>query len=316
MRPPLSKELWLSNISKPIKSGSDESGELKFKQWNGVERSLYYEPNDFYILPTKLDDEPNGGVAIVRGYTVDRVDVLGRKAILTDGTEIRYGECLIATGSVPRNLAVFERAPRKVQDKCSLFKSIEDYHTLKGIVDKSKTVAIVGGGFLGSELACALAKYGEGRQLKVHQIFNENGNMGRVLPAFLSEWTTDRVREEGVHVIPNAEVQDVGLVNGQLRLQLTDGKVVLCDHAVVAVGSEPNIDLARKSGLEVDSKFGGYLVNAELEARRHVYVAGDAACFYDTRLGRRRVEHHDHAVVSGRLAGENMVGLSEFLFLT
>lgn len=62
------------------------------------------------------------------------------------------------------------------------------------------------------------------------------------------------------------------------------------------------------TGLEVDEKQGGFLVNAELEARSGIWVAGDASCFYDVKLGRRRIEHHDHAVVSGRLAGENMTG--------
>lgn len=324
MRPPLSKELWLSsestgsngtNSSTGAKSpASSEGGELKFKQWNGVERSLYYEPNDFYIHPTKLIDEANGGVAIVRGYTVAKVDVSARTAILSDGTTIKYGECLLATGSSPKNLEIIERAPRKIQDKCSVFKTIEDYEKLMKIVDKSKSIAIIGGGFLGSELACALAKYGEPKNLKVHQIFHEKGNMGKVLPEFLSKWTTERVREEGVNVIPNTQLQSVELINGQLSLKLIDGKSVLCDHAVVAVGSAPNVMLAQESGLEVDNTFGGYLVNAELEARRHLYVAGDAACFYDPKLGRRRVEHHDHAVVSGRLAGENMVGLSKRIF--
>lgn len=135
--------------------------------------------------------------------------------------------------------------------------------------------------------------------------------MGKVLPEFLSEWTTDRVREEGVNVLTKTQVTGVELINNQLKLKLIDGQNVLCDHVVVAIGSEPNISLAQDSGLEIDEKYGGYLVNAELEARRHLYVAGDAACFYDPKLGRRRVEHHDHAVVSGRLAGENMVGLSK-----
>lgn len=317
MRPPLSKELWLSHESNGT-NGNAAAGklaELKFKQWNGVERSLYYEPNDFYINPTKLLDEANGGVAIVRGYTVAKIDVQDRTAILTDGTPIKYNECLLATGSSPKNLDVIERAPRKIQDKCSVFKNIEDYERLKKVIDKSKSVAVIGGGFLGSELACALAKYGESRKLKVHQIFHEKGNMGKVLPEFLSEWTTERVREEGVNVIPNTQIQNVELINGRLSLKLIDGQTVLCDHAVVAVGSAPNVTLAQESGLEVDRTFGGYLVNAELEARRHLYVAGDAACFYDPKLGRRRVEHHDHAVVSGRLAGENMVGLSK-LYIT
>lgn len=97
----------------------------------------------------------------------------------------------------------------------------------------------------------------------------------------------------------------------------------------MAVGSEPNVSLAKASSLEVATVQGGYLVNAELAARKHLYVvfiefsyryfrkttknnaiiqAGDAASFFDPKLGRRRLEHHDHAVVSGRLAGENMVG--------
>lgn len=161
--------------------------------------------------------------------------------------------------------------------------------------------------------------------------------MGKVLPEFLSKWTTERVREEGVNVIPNTEVQSVDYANKQVTLALRNGQSIVCDHVVVAVGSEPNTTLGRDSGLEIETTNGGYLVNAELAARNHLYVvsskgpsihilssilfdakmilpqAGDAACFYDPRLGRRRVEHHDHAVVSGRLAGENMVGLGKIL---
>ncbi len=80
------------------------------------------------------------------------------------------------------------------------------------------------------------------------------------------------------------------------------------DHVVVAVGIEPNTDLAKSGGLEVDPDQGGFLVNAELQARHNIWVAGDAASFYDIKLGRRRVEHYDHAIVSGKLAGENMAG--------
>lgn len=170
MRPPLSKELWFADESlngngtkakAKINSSQSDSEALTFKQWNGVERSLYYEPNDFYTHPSKLLDEPNGGVAIVRGYMVKKVDVENRTAILADGTEIKYGKCLIATGSTPRNLTVFEKASPKLKEHVSLFKTIDDYGVLKKYVDNSKSVAIIGGGFLGSELACALAKYGE-----------------------------------------------------------------------------------------------------------------------------------------------------------
>lgn len=165
MRPPLSKELWLAAEALNAKSAKlkddIDTESLMFKQWNGVERSLYYEPHDFYIHPSKLVEEPNGGVAIVRGYTVDKIDVSNHVAVLTDGTEIKYGKCLIATGSTPKNLEIFESAPAKIKERISLFKTIDDFGSLKRNVDKSQTVAIIGGGFLGSELACALAQYGK-----------------------------------------------------------------------------------------------------------------------------------------------------------
>lgn len=223
MRPPLSKELWFN--------ADNLTGDtLKFKQWNGVERSLYYEPDDFYVDPTKLDEGQNGGVTIVRGYTVKELDVCGKKAILTDGTEIKYDEVLIATGSAPKNLDIFQSASMKVKEKISIFKTIEDFENLRTAIDKKKSVVIIGGGFLGSELSCALAKYGENKNLKVHQIFYENGNMGKVLPEYLSNWTTDRVREEGVNVLSKSQVKSVDLVGSQLKLSLMDGTNVMCDH--------------------------------------------------------------------------------------
>lgn len=174
MRPPLSKELWLAELggksqaqnnngssSSSSSSSEADTESLKFKQWNGIERSLYYEPNDFYTHPSKLLDEPNGGVTIVRGYTVKKIDVENSAAVLTDGTEIKYQRCLIATGSTPRSLPIFEQAPAKIKERVSMFKTIEDFQSLKNKVDSAKSIAIIGGGFLGSELACALAKYGE-----------------------------------------------------------------------------------------------------------------------------------------------------------
>ena len=83
------------------------------------------------------------------------------------------------------------------------------------------------------------------------------------------------------------------------------------DHVVVAVGLQPNTQLAHSAKLETDPLLGGYRVNAELQACTDVWVAGDVACFFDPHLGRRRVEHHDHANVSGRLAGQNMAGSHE-----
>ena len=134
--------------------------------------------------------------------------------------------------------------------------------------------------------------------------------MGLVLPKYLMDWTTDRVRKEGVQVKPKSQVTQIESTSGssQVKLSLSDGSSVTADHVVMAVGLEPNVKLAKDAGLELDTVRGGVITNAELEARTNVYVAGDAGSFHDMTLGRRRVEHHDHAILSGRVAGKNMAG--------
>lgn len=269
MRPPLSKELWFSE---------DGPKSFSFKQWNGRERSIFFEHEDFYCRPDELMER-----------------------------EVRYGKCLIATGGQPKNLPVFEKP--ELADKVTLYRTVSDFQALDELSRRAKSVVIVGGGFLGSELGCALGRRGAKTGLTVYQVFSEKGNMGRVLPEYLSRWTTDKVRNEGVQVLSSTRVTDARLgPRGQVLLTLDSGQQIAADHVIVAVGLKPSTDLAVESGLEVDDRLGGFKANAELEARTNLWVAGDALSFYDTKLGRRRVEHHDHAVVTGRLAGENMTG--------
>ncbi|VEN54080.1 unnamed protein product [Callosobruchus maculatus] len=255
-------------------------------------------------------DNPNGGVAIARGWQVTEIDVVERKAILEDGYTIHYDKCLVATGATPRLSPIFEVAvsDEKIAEKIKLFRNIYDFEECMEAYDQSRTIAIVGGGFLGSELACAMARRDKKKSKIIYQLFREGGNMGKILPEYLSYWTTEKVKAEGVSVMPKTEVVGVKDDGKGLELTLSNGKKLNVDFVLVAVGVEPNTELAEKSDLEVDPELGGFLVNTELQARSDLYIAGDAACFYDVRLGRRRVEHHDHAVVTGRLAGENMTG--------
>ncbi|KAL7838893.1 hypothetical protein AOLI_G00272970 [Acnodon oligacanthus] len=301
MRPPLSKELWFSDDPAVTET-------LRFKQWNGKERSIYFQPSSFYVSPMELESVENGGVAVLTGKKVVHMDVRGNKVKLSDGAEISYDKCLIATGGIPRNLQVIERASEEVMKRTTLFRKIEDFKALEKVSRELKSITIIGGGFLGSELACALGRRTADLGLEVVQMFPEKGNMGKVLPEYLSNWTTEKVRKEGVKVLAEAVVKNVSYKEGKLEIKLKDGRTVKTDHIVAAVGLEPSVELAKSAGLEIDSDFGGFRVNAELQARSNIWVAGDAACFYDIKLGRRRVEHHDHAVVSGRLAGENMTG--------
>lgn len=126
--------------------------------------SVFYEPEEFYLSVNKLMDAQNGGVAVALGYEVDRIDVVNRKAYLKEGDyEIGYEKCLIATGASPKTLPVIERAIQNnpsIEDRIYLFRGIEDFKELNEALDDTKAIAIIGGGFLGSELACSLSRKG------------------------------------------------------------------------------------------------------------------------------------------------------------
>lgn len=301
MRPPLSKELWFDQ-------NPDVGKTLSFTRWNGKERSVFYEPQDYFFSVKQLLENKNGGVSVIRGKKVVKVDPVSQVVVFDSGEEIAYEKCLIATGAKPKNLPVFETAEEGIKKHVTLFRSVRDFQKLDKISKKTNSIAVVGGGFLGSELACGLAKRGSSTGLKVIQLFPESGNMGKVLPEYLSKWTTKKLQGEGVNVIPEVTIKSVNKNAKKIELHLSNNEIVSVDHVIVAVGAEANTEIASTSGLEIDDKYGGFLVNAEMEARKNLWIAGDASCFYDTKLGRRRVEHHDHAVVSGRLAGENMTG--------
>ncbi|KAH8333776.1 hypothetical protein KR059_003259 [Drosophila kikkawai] len=308
MRPPLSKELWYTP------NPSEETNkDYRFKQWTGSERSLFFEPDEFFVAPEKLEETVNGGIAVAQGFAVKKVDAQKRIVTLEDGYQIEYDSCLIATGCAPKNLAVLHDAPPSIREKVMVYRTPDDFDRLRKLASEKRSITIVGNGFIGSELACSLAHYAkENGGGKVYQVFQEDSNMSRVLPDYLSRWTKTKMEAQGVCVIPNASIQSATRDASNLKLELNNGTTLVSDVVVVCVGCSPNTELAGPSRLEVDGSLGGFVVNAELEARRNLYVAGDASCFYDPLLGRRRVEHHDHSVVSGRLAGENMTGASEW----
>ena len=302
MRPPLSKELWFSD-------DEEAADTLYFKQWNGKRRSVFFEDDTYYVKPQVLPLQENGGVAVLTGHKVVHIDPVTHRIYLKHGQEIQYDKLLLATGGTPKNIDLFEKSSDEMKSKVTLFRTVADYRKLDRLIHTLDSVAIVGGGFLGSELACALGSKGKQSGMQVSQIYHESGNMGKVLPKYLSEWTTRKVQNEGVNIYPNSELVSADMTgDGKVSILLTNGQKVNASHIIVCAGIDPSTELASSAGLEVDPELGGFRVNSELQARSDIWVAGDAACFYDVKLGRRRVEHHDHAIVSGRLAGENMTG--------
>lgn len=191
MRPPLSKELWFSD--------PDLAKRLSFRQWNGSERDIFSEKDEFYCSLRDLPNRENGGVAIVKSHKVVKIDAKEQKAYVDSGQSINYEKCLLATGGSPKSLPVFDNASPDVKNKLIYYRTANDFLKLFEITKKAKSITIVGGGFLGSELACALGRRSSVLKLNLTltQVYPEPGNIGKVLPEYLSKWATERVRAEG-----------------------------------------------------------------------------------------------------------------------
>lgn len=244
-------------------------------------------------------------VQIMRNTKANSLDVVTREIILSNGHTVQYDKLLLATGGTPSDPTAVSTSLAKegVREYVSVFRTIDDFKSLKGALKPDSDPVVIGGGFLGTELALSMTTVCRNVTLAIA----EPGVLFRVLPRYLSEYLSRKLTQSGVKIIRSAVVSSAEPKNGGVKLQVDD-LLLETENIVVAVGIEPETTLASMSGLEIDQKNGGIVVNDLLMAEPDVFAAGDVASFHDRQLGRRRVEHWDHAVVTGSIAGKNMVG--------
>ncbi len=235
------------------------------------------------------------------GRTVRNVDPKKREVVDDQGTSYTYDKLLLATGCSPRRLTFGD-------DQILYFRTVDDYERLRGLTKQGKSFAIIGGGFIGSELAASLTSIGKA----VVMVFPGAGIGSRMYPPDLSTYLVGLYREKGVEVLVGATATGCGLRDGKSVLmvnmdQTGDEREVVVDGVVAGIGVEPNVDLACAAGLNVDH---GIRVDASLRTSdSRIYAAGDVASYHDPSLNVwRRVEHADNASAMGGYAGVAMAG--------
>jgi NADPH-dependent 2,4-dienoyl-CoA reductase/sulfur reductase-like enzyme len=234
---------------------------------------------------------------------------LGRKIVALDAAEkaatddagdvYTYGKLLLATGGAVRRLP-------DADDSVIYFRTADDYRRLRALSESGRDFVVIGGGFIGSEVAAALAMNGK----HVTLIFPSNTIGSRIYPPALAAFLNSYYREHGVTLLASETVRSVRKNNGKIIVTTGKGVEIAADGVVAGLGIVPNIELAEQAGLKVDN---GIVVDESLRTSDpDVYAAGDVANFYSTALDkRRRVEHEDNANVMGETAGRNMAGQSD-----
>ncbi|MFJ6653854.1 NAD(P)/FAD-dependent oxidoreductase [Microbacterium sp. NPDC091313] len=230
---------------------------------------------------------------------VAAIDPAAHAVETADGARIGYRRLLLATGSTPQEVGGGE------SDRVLYFRSAADYRRLRELAADGARIVVVGGGYIGSEIAAALVQNG----VEVDLVFPGAVLGDDTFPADLAERYQSLFADAGVHLVPGRRADDVRGDDAGAAVVLDDGRQLRASAAVVGLGVAPVTDLAEEAGLTVDD---GVIVDERLRtSEADIWAAGDIAAYPDPVLGRTRVEHVDNATEMGAAAGRSMAGAEE-----
>ena len=237
-------------------------------------------------------------VEVRTGSRVDRIDA-DAHTVTADGATEPFDRLLIATGASPRHLAAADESGAPV----AYLRTREDSDRLRSMLTPGHRIAILGGGFLGLEVAAAARS--AGADVTVLEALDLP--LLRVLGPEIGAVFADLHREHGVDLRLGAKVTGFDGDGRRARLTVDGSADVDADLLVVGIGASPDVALAEATGLAVDN---GILVDERMRTSHpDVFAAGDVARAHHPVLGRSiRVEHWDNAIRQGRVAGRAMAG--------
>ncbi len=268
-RPPLTKGLW---------TGKTREVELP------VHDEEFYRSNQ---------------VRFFRDTRIVHVARKKKQVLDLPGNAYAYDQLLIATGGLPRMLPFGGNV-------LQYYRTWDDYRRVRSQAERHKEFVVIGGGFIGSELAASLTMNGK----KVTVLIPDEYLLARILPPLLGTYVLEYCRSKGMTVLTGENAASATREGERVTITTRSGKQLEADMAIAAIGIEPGVQLAGECGLEVK---GGISVSQQLQTSDPaIFAAGDVAAFPSPSLEETiRIEHWDNARAMGKQAGRNMAGANE-----
>ncbi len=266
-RPPLSKKFLLGELDK---------------------ERLFFKPEKFY-----RDNKIN---FYLNSY-VNKIEKDNKKIFLNNNEEDSYDKLVIATGTKPREIDVDKDGVKNI----FYLRSIDDVLEIKGKVKSSKKVAIIGGGYIGLEVAAILKKIG----LSVTIIEMAGRILERVTSQIISDFYAKVHKEEGVNILTSTSVVSITKKSKDMEI-LTNNGAISADFIVVGIGVIPCDELASESGLKVQN---GILVNEFCEtSEKDIYSAGDCTVHPNSYYNKDiRLESVHNAIEQGKTVASSIM---------
>lgn len=242
------------------------------------------------ILINKPEWYEKQGIELKLQTIIDEIDLAKKRLHADSGEVFEYETLLIATGARARKLD----CPGNDLPNVFYLRSVDDSRKIRERATNSKQAVVIGGGFIGMEVAAVLSQ----KNIETSLIIREDRVWSRVFTPVMSEFFERYYLSRGVKLLKN---EGVASLQGKDRLDvsLSSGRKISCDVVVAGVGATAVTELFAKSGLAVEN---GIVVNEYLETNQAgIFAAGDVANFVDKIFDkRRRVEHWDNAVSQGQ----------------
>ncbi|MGV0719036.1 FAD-dependent oxidoreductase [Mycolicibacterium sp. XJ662] len=266
-------------LSKAVLSGAAEPS------------SVFFKDNDFYR---------ERGIQLVLGDAACGLDVDERVVTLLSGRQMAYENLLIATGVTAARLSI----PGASLPGVHTLRNLEDAVRLRDDIGPGRVVVVVGGGFIGCEVAATATARGA----RVHVVERDGALMQRALGHQIGTILADYHRRAGVQIHLGVTIEKIHGEQRAAAVCLNTGAVVACDVVVVGVGSRTATSWVAAAGIEMSE--GGIIIDEHCRTSdRHVYAAGDVAAMASLTSKRHvRIEHESNAQQQGAVAARNMLG--------
>ncbi|MFA7395621.1 MAG: FAD-dependent oxidoreductase [Sphaerochaetaceae bacterium] len=239
------------------------------------------------------------GATLILGRKVTHLYPDQKRLLDDQGDEYSYEKLLLATGGDPIKLKFGESL-------IQYYRTLADYQKLRSLTDSKSSFLIIGGGFIGAELAASLKQNSK----NVTMVFPEEAIGEKVYPKGLALYLNDYYRDKGVRVVAKETIVDVQQHGEHIVALSAKGEKFIADGVIAGIGIRPNITLAQEASIIISN---GIDVDEYLQtSQKDIWAAGDVANFYHNMLEKRvRLEHEDNAVAMGKVAGRNMAGALE-----
>jgi 3-phenylpropionate/trans-cinnamate dioxygenase ferredoxin reductase component len=233
------------------------------------------------------------------GVSAVRLEPCVKRVSLSSGEQIVYDLLLLCTGATPRML----NCPGAELAGVRYLRCVDDVPAIQNNLMEGKRVVIIGGGYIGLELAATARQRGS----LVTVLEMADRVMNRVVAQNVSEYFTREHRAQGVKIVCNAQLLRFEVHDGVARVLCADGSSYSADLVLAGVGAVPRTDLAVDAGLTCEN---GVVVDEHCRtSNEHIFAAGDCTNQYSPRFDLRvRLESVDNAFEQAKTAAFNMLG--------